>query len=308
MKKASSDQDWWNGLDVFGKEWRVELAAGVGVKDTLDLTDAKLRALLASTSITLYVYKGGVLDLEPLTRFPKLRELDITGFKKLENTKVLTKLSSLKKLTLRNDGLIDIGFLKNLVGLEQLDLMQNKLTGITVLGSLVKLETLDVGYNKLTTIDTLKKLTKLRTLSIAYNKIADLKALAELKSLVELKANDNRYTDLTPLAKLTELASLDVSGPFAAGKIKTLEPLRDLIKLAFLDISCNPKLTDLAPLAGCASLETLNCTVISESIRGFQDLLEIKALAKIVTHRDIMKKPDRDVFKKRRPRVELVIH
>ncbi len=69
----------------------------------------------------------------------------------------------------------------------------------------------------------------------------------------------------------------------------------------------NQKVPDLSPLKGWSNLQTLLCSVMSEKVTGFQDLLGLKSLARIVTHRDIMKKADRDAFKKQHPKVELAI-
>ena len=293
-----TDRAWWTQLD---KAWRIELAKVVGENPT----DAQLEHLLASRSVTLYVHQGGVLDLAPLERFGQLTELTVTGFKKLDGTAVLGTRSSLRHLTLDKNALASVAFLAGLTGLEHLSLSHNKLTDLAPLAKLTKLQTLDVSFNKLTDLAPLAKLTMLKTLAAHANKVKDLAPLAGLVGLRELQVQDNAFGDLAPLAKLTGLVSLDVSGPFAAGKVKDLTPLARLTKLETLDISCHPKVPDLSPLAGCVALKKLTASVLKGKIAGFPALLGLKHLEQIDTHRDIMSKADQAAFKKRKVDVSL---
>lgn len=303
MKSPSNNREWWDALDAFGKEWKPELQKIAKAKPG-GPTDAQLDALLSSTSITLYVFEGGDLDLEPLRRFTRLCDLNVQGFKSVKNTEVLSELASLRSLSLSKDNLADISFLKDLGRLESLDLAQNKIADISVLRGLTRLTKLDLGYNKLTDLDALTPLTALAELGIRVNKIADLSFIRGMTKLETLYANNNKYKDLSPLTGLVNLVRLDVGGPFNAGKVTDLSPLATLSKLETLDVSSN-KITDVSPLKACVSLQSLRCEVTSKNMAGFQELLGLKALKSISTHSEIMSKKDRDAFKKARPKVKI---
>jgi internalin A len=310
---GSPDQLWWDGLDAFGKEWKFQLKCNAipelrhAIKTVAEperLTDQQLAKVLSSSTLELAVFKGGSLDLEPLRRFPKVRELAFRGFAALTNTRPLAEMVELRTLTLRDCHLAEVGFLKGLRRLETLDLRSNGLKDLAPLKGLSGLTDLDVGYNRLEDIAPLATLTHLKNLYLRINRIKNLAPLSSLTGLQELYVGNNLFSDVSPLAKLSHLVKLDIEGPFAKGKVKDLAPLGSLKELQWLDVSSN-QFTDLSALKSCADLKILVCEAMHGPVGGFQELLGLKKLERINTHPDIMRKPDRDAFKKLRPKVKI---
>jgi Leucine-rich repeat (LRR) protein len=301
--KAAAPDDWWAELDNYGVEWRTEFAKMMKLKEGKEPTSDQLKRLWASTKVDLYVASGGPLHLAPLRRFPKVEDLRIKGFQKVDGLDVLRDLP-LRKLSLRDDKLRDVGFLAELEGLVELDLMSNFLKDVGPLAHLTGLVDLNVGYNGIKDLTPLRGMTALEVLWIPVNQIADLSPLAGLTRVRELKANNNSFGDLAPLAKLTSLVELDVGGHFAKGKVTSVAPLAGMTKLKRLSIASHQNLSDLSPLAGCKALEFLDATVIASKV-SFAALHGLPKLKQILAHREIMLKPDRDAFAKRRPKVDV---
>jgi hypothetical protein len=299
---------WWAELPRFGPGWHRELSREMGLEEGQQPTDRQLEKLFGKPDILVYV-SGGVHDLTPLGRFRKLKDLGLDGHDRLDKLEILGELPHLRQLSLRKDNFRDIGFLARLTALESLDLSQNPLESYAPLAALTNLRKLDLGYTKVADLGPLSGLTRLRELTVWHSDaIVDLGPLAKLTRLEKLRASDGLYSDLSPLAGLVDLVSLDISGPFNAGKVTSLAALSGLKKLTWLDISDQPGVKDLAPLAGCTALEELRAHVRSPNVAGFDALLALKKLKKIQTHPSTFPKKDRDAFKKTRPKVELSLH
>jgi Leucine-rich repeat (LRR) protein len=82
--------------------------------------------------------------------------------------------------------------------------------------------------------------------------------------------------DLTPLSTLTGLRELRLGGCF----IQSLDPLRGLTALTFLDLSHNDEITDLEPLASLMLLAELNVSACNllESLEPLAALSQLRKL------------------------------
>ncbi len=224
------------------------------------------------------------LDFSPLRLLPKLRELEILNFPKaflnLESLNGLT----LEKLTLKNIGLENLDFLRDLT-VTNLSFEQNPLyslrnitrakgvKSLTLSGTAVKdlrilasfrLETLNIVGLNVPVVLGLEYLSYyLAHLDIRNTVLSNPKLIKRMKRLKTLKATgDNSPLDMSELTNLEELYLKDFSEgglifPENMEKTHTLTATRcDLSQISFLkstpalkelDLSFN-RINDLSPL------------------------------------------------------------
>jgi len=186
-----------------------------------------------------------------------LAGLDISSFGLTDMSK-LEAISSLRGLDCRNNKLTLLEPLRRMDNLRALYCGQNQITALDPLkglklfdlycdGNLIDtlaplsgmpLETLYCGVNRITDLSPLKGMP-LYALNCSQNPIASLESVAELPALNELYCAGNLKTvgiikSLEPLRKVKNLSYLDCS----RNKIESLEPLKDL-ELSSLDCSGN---------------------------------------------------------------------
>lgn len=109
-------------------------------------------------------------------------------------------------------GYKNLNDLKLLTNLEYLDLSNTKLTSVSPLASLKNLRVLYLYKNSIKDISPIKGLTKLEVLSINGNKVSSISVLAGLTNLTELYIRENIITDYSPIAKLKNLNILYLKG------------------------------------------------------------------------------------------------
>lgn len=185
-------------------------------------------------SLDLYLTSFDIDTLEPLTYFPNLIELNLSN----NRIKTLDQLRWMKKLEviyLSSNELSNISPLSSLSSLIDLDLSYNKISDLSPLQALSKLEYLDISY---TEVKDLRPIVKcpVEILDISGGIITDLSPLSEVKSLTDLILAETNIEDLSALMNCSELVELDCYN----SKVKSIEPLFELKKLNYLDITDTP--------------------------------------------------------------------
>ncbi len=130
---------------------------------------------------------------------------------KTKNCKLAnSKLKSLDKLSLANQGIINLKPLASLTNLTSLDLDKNEIIDIKPLASLTNLKDLNLSENQIVNLKPLASLTNLTSLNLSKNQIINLKPLESLTNLTSLDLNKNEIVDVKPLASLTNLKNLNL--------------------------------------------------------------------------------------------------
>jgi len=163
-----------------------------------------------------------------------------------------TSLSTLdlQEMGLRNEDIVPLQYMKNLI---ELNLCDNQISNLTPLSGLVNLTELVLRRNQISDAKPLSGLVNLTKLSLSFNQISDLAPLSGLVKLKFLFLGKNSISDLSPLAGLARLFYLEL----AANKISDLSSLSGLAHLDSLYLNDN-KINDLLPLSELKKLTSLN--------------------------------------------------
>jgi len=193
-----------------------------------------------------------------LTKFPKLKTLDISQ-NKFENILEITqKHNFLEKLNISDNLLTGIVFNKSLVFLKELNISNNKLNiiGTEINNSLQNIEYLDISFNLITQyfykenkrknrID-LTRMKNLKELKANNNKIENVAFLSNHPKLEKIFLNDNKISNIPSLYGLISLKYLNVKYFFnnsliknSNNNIEALENICCLFELETLEIQGN---------------------------------------------------------------------
>ena len=173
-------------------------------------------------------------NLEGLQYAKSAKMIDIcytssTNGKRIADVSPLAELTQLEKLYLKQDGIDDISALGGLVNLENLDLSGNKeISDVSALANMTKLKTIDMSGNKIENINVLSNLEELGFVNLANNQIKALPDLSKLTKVYAFSVGKNQITDVTPIAAMKSLVELDLS---SNPGIKDLKPLAKLYNL-----------------------------------------------------------------------------
>jgi small GTP-binding protein len=186
----------------------------------------------------------------------------------------LTAFSQIKQLSLKNDLLTDVSFLKELKSHTSLDLGDNELTISSFLREMKSLTSLNLRNNHLTDVSFLKELKSLTSLDLSVNELTDVSFLKELKSLTSLDLSYNQLlTDVSDLKELKSLTSLILN----FNKLINVRFLKELKNLTSLDLSSN-QLTDVSFLK-----ELKNLTSLDLSSNQLTDVSFLKELIRLTS-------------------------
>ena len=186
---------------------RARIAAALGKDGDAVIGIHELAALEA-----LNARGAGVADLSGLEGAVNLEALDL-GNNPVADLRVLSRLPRLAVLNLDGTG-ADPWAIGSLKALTRLSLRGNGIEDLGPLSGLRRLEALDLGGNAVTDLAVLAPLDRLRALRADNNAIADIAPLAELTALETVDLRDNRIEDASHLAKTG--AHIDIRGNPAA--------------------------------------------------------------------------------------------
>jgi Leucine-rich repeat (LRR) protein len=206
MKNTVFNEFWFS----LTKLWQADINHGLGNDYSLR---GKIPTSFEEFSQVKLLILGKHLDLKPLSKFPNLEELHLSGWKNVDYD-TLIQCQNLKLLGLDNADIKDIAFIKSLQNLKKLTISRTSITNLKPLTALPLLEKLDISYTE----------------------IQDWTPLAEIKKLGELSAmNCISPIDTTTISKLHNLKLLDIRG----NKIENIYFMESLKKLnCLLGIDC----------------------------------------------------------------------
>ncbi len=183
-----------------------------------------------SDLVMLDLTGSNFLNIEPLTRLPRLETLNVSRTH-VDNMVLASMIRNLRVLNLSSAGVVDINPLRNLQGLEELYLNETR-----------------VG-----SIDTVARMPRLTVLDISGTRVTDLRPLANCPSLRRLGLARTRTSDLGFVASCPELVGLDLSG---CEQLQGIDALAGAKKLENLSLFGVP-VENIDGLSGCDSLQTL---------------------------------------------------
>lgn len=177
-----------------------------------------------------------------------LRRLSLTDMQ-VTDLGPLASLTALQRLRLNKLPATDLGPLANLTTVVMLELDDMPVTDLGPLANLAALETLRLGNIPVSDLGPLAKLKALEILWLGGTQVDDLAPLASLAALDSLWLHDTPVADLAPVAGLTRLRGLWLHNT----QVADLGPLARLTGLQSLSLD-GTHVADLSPLASLTSL------------------------------------------------------
>ncbi|PTS96034.1 hypothetical protein DBR27_16615, partial [Flavobacterium sp. HMWF030] len=172
-----------------------------------------------------------------------------------ENFFIRNRNNEIINLSLRENQITDISFIKNFNKLAALNLDSNKISDITVLKYLKELNYLRLSTNQILDLTALEKLDSLKYLNVRNNNISNITPIKNLKLLENLYLWNNNIEDIEDLQNLKLLRDLDLG----RNRISNIDVLTNLQNLSNLDIG-QTNIFDLRPLKSIISkdIEIIN--------------------------------------------------
>lgn len=218
-------------------------------------------AITAVQSLTsLYLVNTYLNNLNAIINLPNLVSLDISGTKvDPKDLRLLSKLSHLKKLSVRDMDIKDISIItKYLPNLEELDISENvKIENLDNIKNLKNLRVLKAKSIGLKSLKQLENLTQISTLDISGNDFSKIKneeanILVNLYKLTALDISNaafpdsvlNNYFGSLSASRLISFIDRNVFNRNSIGNCKfnnfdVIDNIKNLVSLEFLDLSGN---------------------------------------------------------------------
>jgi len=199
-------------------------------------------------------------DLSPLQNLSRLTELNLRNNKitclEEVNFAAITGLP-LRSLSLRHNvvrpaeggqiRLSGISLLSELTSLEELELRENHIADISSLSGLSNLRVLDLRENRIEDISVLENLPELNEVNLRENEIKDISVLSSLTNLTYLNLHSNGdIQSVMPLKTLISLETLILRNVPVGDEISALEGMTALRRLNLRDTG----IADLQVLVG----------------------------------------------------------
>lgn len=112
----------------------------------------------------------------------------------------------------------------------------------------------DMPYITAINVDENDRFNELYALNLGYNNITDLSGIERLKTLTNLHLQHNNIRDLSPLESLTRIDTLDISWNPA---ITSIEPLAQGMRETLVNLDMAGLAVDLPPVSGMEKLDHL---------------------------------------------------
>jgi len=158
----------------------------------------------------LILKSNGIINIEALVYYPKLKKLDLSG-NTLSSINTIGAMNELESLNLSNTGVSNYDTLKNLAHLNELNISSNNITDLSSV-LLPGLRKLDISNNQIKSLEVLKNNSLLKELRASGNQIGDLSPLLKLTNLEVLDISNNQVSDYSILFKMKQLKELKVTG------------------------------------------------------------------------------------------------
>lgn len=228
-----------------------------------------IAALPDLTSLTLSSCSVSLID--PLAQCTKLTHLDLHD-NTIHHIDALSGLTQLERLDLSHNVVEDLSPLGTHDRLSELYVSYNSITSTAPLSGCSSLMWLDLERNSLTKLEGLSQLPGLLTLHASSNKISDVSSIASAPALTDLDLSNNQLEDIKALASLSALTILNFSGnqvtelpAFPASSrlvningannaLTSLEGLRGLRDLNYVNMDGNSQISSISPLTNCPVL------------------------------------------------------
>lgn len=220
--------------------------------------------------------RNNITDPSPLTNLTSLSSLALGGNVGLTNCTVLSSLTNLASLSLRESWLGDLDIVGGLKRLTYLDLYNVPVSDLSPLTNLASLSRLDLSWDSsVTNCAVLGGSTSLTNLYLRGIAITNASFLANLYRLRFLNLDSTTMTNALLLGGLTNLSYLSMTGNGAITNISVLSNLTGLVnlelransisnvvfmsslsRLGYADLAYN-YITDISPLARLTNLSSL---------------------------------------------------
>jgi Leucine-rich repeat (LRR) protein len=260
------------------------------------VTDISVIEKMASLNF-LDVSSTPITDFSPIAHAAELSQLNLRATS-LQDLSTVQGLSRLKDLNVSTTPTTDVAPLAGLTTLEVLSLDSTRVSTVEPLKGLESLTVLSVNHTSIADLKPLQKLPKLEKIYCDQTQVkregADAFMAANPKVLVVFDSKDLKawWETLTPewqailgkaanvgadpskeeLARVTSVDSINLAG---TGRIRSLDPLRQLQKLQVL-VANNTSITDLSPLAALAGVRYID--VSSTDVSDFTPISNLRKL------------------------------
>ncbi len=242
---------------------------------------------------------GDSAALSQIKSLENLEELDLSGNQYITDIRPLSRISSLKKLSVANTRITSVAPIRNLNKLEELDISRTGTADISPLKYASSIRIFRLSHTPVQEIDVLERMPQLEVLEMEGTFILDFSPIGSLEYLQVLLLNMTEFSDYSLLQNKSSLQVLDISATsdVQAGQLASLTSLRQL----YADS------TNLASVEPLTSLEKLDLLSINfTQVRDITALSELPDLKRIYCdHTGITKDKARD-FMIRNPGVLVV--
>ncbi len=240
--------NWWNDLSM---EWQTILRKKLPGNHTVDSL--------------------GISEIKLIT---SAEELDLSNNATIQDVEPLSRLLSLKSLSLYNTNVKDLTPIRNLTELEILNASRTKIADLSPLKYANKLLSLNISQTSVTDISIIEKMPLLQNLWMSETLVNDFSNIA---LLIELKKADlaaTKISNLTPFENLVNVTELNISRT----SVQDLNPLKNLKKLSTLDID-STHINNLQALGNLESLIVLHANFTSiANLMALQNLTHLEKI------------------------------
>ena len=152
--------------------------------------------------VELNFRENPISDLTPLVGLTTLKYIDLSQCL-IDDLSPLLSLENLYTLQLNDNQIMDVRLISQLTSLRKLELERNQIIDIRPLSTLTSLRHLDLQHNQIGDVRPLSTLTSLQHLELQLNRISDVRPLSTLTSLRYLNLRRNKISDHTPIDSLS---------------------------------------------------------------------------------------------------------
>ena len=170
--------EWWV-WDTEANWWTLKHSRNSGPENYLTILPDALKHLKNLTTLICCGEMGNnwlINDIELVSGLTKLKHLDLRD-NRITSVKALKKLTALENLHINRNNIQNLEGLENLKSLSHLDIHTNQIEDIKKINELVSLKKIDLQNNKIRAISGLGHLALLDDIRLNKNEITDIKGL-----------------------------------------------------------------------------------------------------------------------------------